>query len=171
MTPFRRILQLLKFERKEIGAIYFYAILSGLIQLSLPVGVQAIVGFVLGASMSTSLIILIALVVLGVMVAGLMQINQMKIIEKIQQQVFVRYAFEFADRIPKLDLKKADSFYITKEPLQITIGYPYCHHSNIIWPHLAFILSSCFYSLQFVVGVCIMAYPLLYRKQGFTNQH
>lgn len=42
-NPVSRIFRLVKLERKEISAIYFYAILNGLIQLSLPVGVQAIV--------------------------------------------------------------------------------------------------------------------------------
>ena len=111
-SPVTRILKLLKLERKEITAVYFYAILNGLIQLSLPLGVQAIVGFVLGASMRASLVVLIVLVVLGVLIAGIMQINQMKIIEKIQQKLFVRYSFAFAERIPKLDLKKTDNIYL-----------------------------------------------------------
>lgn len=50
-SPVARILKLVKMERKEISAVYYYAILNGLIQLSLPLGVQAIIGFVLGASM------------------------------------------------------------------------------------------------------------------------
>ena len=111
-SPVARILNLLKLERKEISAVYFYAILNGLIQLSLPLGVQAIVGFVLGASMRASLVVLIVLVVLGVFTAGIMQINQMKIIEKIQQKIFVRYSFAFAQHIPQLDLKKTDSVYL-----------------------------------------------------------
>lgn len=111
-SPVARILNLLQLERKEITAVYFYAILNGLIQLSLPVGVQAIIGYVLGASMRASLIVLITLVVLGVLIAGIMQINQMKIIEKIQQKLFVRYSFAFAQHIPNLDLKKNDSVYL-----------------------------------------------------------
>ncbi len=111
-SPFTRIVNLVKLERKEITAIYFYAILNGLIQLSLPLGVQAIIGFVLGASMRASLIVLITLVVLGVLIAGIMQINQMKIIEKIQQKIFVRYSFAFAEHIPKMDLKKNDNVYL-----------------------------------------------------------
>jgi ATP-binding cassette, subfamily B, bacterial len=110
--PVSRILNLVKLEQKEITAVYLYAILNGLIQLSLPLGVQAIIGYVLGASMRASLYVLIALVVLGVLVAGLMQVNQMKIIEKIQQKLFVRYSFAFAEHIPKLDLKKTDSIYL-----------------------------------------------------------
>lgn len=111
-SPVARILNLVKLERKEITAIYFYAILNGLIQLSLPLGVQAIIGFVLGASMRASLIVLITLVVLGVLIAGIMQVNQMKIIEKIQQKIFVRYSFAFAGHIPKMDLKKNDNVYL-----------------------------------------------------------
>ncbi|MEJ7829638.1 MAG: ATP-binding cassette domain-containing protein [Segetibacter sp.] len=111
-SPLTRILNLVKLERKEITAVYIYAILNGLIQLSLPLGVQAIIGFVLGASMRASLIVLITLVVLGVLSVGIMQVNQMKIIEKIQQKLFVRYAFAFAEHIPKLDLKKTDNIYL-----------------------------------------------------------
>jgi len=51
-------------------------------------------------------------VVVAVLVSGLMQINQMKIIEKIQQRIFVRYAFAYADTIPRLDLKRADGIYL-----------------------------------------------------------
>ncbi|MBL0270112.1 MAG: hypothetical protein IPP99_15990 [Chitinophagaceae bacterium] len=83
-----------------------------MIQLSLPVGVQAIIGYVLGASMRASLVVLIALVVLGVLVAGIMQINQMKIIEKIQQKLFVRYSLAFARHLPDLDLKRNDNVYL-----------------------------------------------------------
>ena len=111
-SPLRRIAQLVREEKSEISSIYFYAILSGLIQLSLPLGIQAIIGFVLGGAMSTSLIILITLVVAGVLVNGMLQMNQMKIIERIQQKIFVRYSFAFTTHIPKLDLQKIDSYYL-----------------------------------------------------------
>lgn len=112
ISPIARIFNLVKLEHKEITAIYFFAILSGLIQLSLPLGVQAIIGFVMGGAMSTSLIILIVLVILGVLFTGLMQISQMRLNEKVQQKIFVRYSFAFAERLPKLDLKKTDSYYL-----------------------------------------------------------
>ena len=112
ISPVARIYNLVKLERREISAIYFFAILSGIIQLSLPLGVQAIIGFVMGGAMSTSLIILISLVISGVLFTGLTQISQMRLNEKIQQKIFVRYSFAFAERLPKLDLKKTDSFYL-----------------------------------------------------------
>lgn len=99
-------------EKSEITAIYFFAMLSGLIQLSLPVGIQSIIGFVLAGTLSASLTVMIAVLILAVLVTGIIQVNQMKVIEKIQQRIFVRFSFAFADRIPKLDLKKVDGFYL-----------------------------------------------------------
>jgi ATP-binding cassette, subfamily B, bacterial len=112
ISPLARVWNLVREEQTDISSVYFYAALNGFIQLSLPVGIQAIIGFVLGGVMSTSLVLLITLVVLGVLAAGLMQANQMKVIEKIQQKIFVRYAFAFAERIPRLDLKKVNAFYL-----------------------------------------------------------
>ncbi len=114
-TIFSDLNQLLKLERKEISAIYFYAISSGLIQLSLPLGIQSIIGFVLGATMVASVYLLISLIVLGVLLVGLLQINQMKIIEKVQQKIFVRFAIDFAEKIPNLDLKEIDSYYLPEK--------------------------------------------------------
>jgi ABC-type bacteriocin/lantibiotic exporter with double-glycine peptidase domain len=111
-NPLARIARLVQEEKSEISSVYFYAILSSLIQLSLPLGIQAIIGFILGGAMSTSLVILIFLVVLGVLINGLLQMNQMKIIERIQQKIFVRYSFAFTSHIPRLDLQKIDSFYL-----------------------------------------------------------
>lgn len=115
VTPLQRLWRLIKLEKPEIVSIYFYAILSGLIQLSVPVGIQAIIGFVLGASMVTSIYVLIFLVVLGVAAVGILQINQMKIIEKIQQKIFTRNAFQFADIIPRFDLLKTDTYYLPEK--------------------------------------------------------
>lgn len=113
--PLRRLWDLILLEKQEISSIYFYAILGGLVQLSLPLGVEAIVGFVLGATMVTSILCAITLVVLGVLAVGLLQINQMKMIEKIQQKIFVRNAFEFAECIPRFDLLKVDNYYLPEK--------------------------------------------------------
>ena len=111
-TPIRRIYDLLVYEKEEIWAIYFYAILDGIVALSLPLGIQAIISFVIGGSVSVSLVLLITLVVTGVFIAGLLQVNQRKLIEKIQQKLFVRYAFLYANTIPKLDLRATHNYYL-----------------------------------------------------------
>lgn len=114
-SPIHKLWQLLIEEKREITAIYFYAILGGLLQLSVPIGVQSIIGFVLGANMVTSIYVLIFVIVLAVLLVGKLQINQMKIIEKIQQKIFTRYAFTFSEVIPRIDLKKANTYYLPEK--------------------------------------------------------
>ena len=112
VRPVTRMWSLVREEKADITAIYFYTIFNGLIQLSLPLGIQAIIGFVLAGTLSASLVVLISLMVFGVLLVGLLQIAQMKFIERIRQKLFVRYAHAFADRIPRLDLKDADATYL-----------------------------------------------------------
>jgi ATP-binding cassette subfamily B protein len=112
INPASRLWNLLRDELSDIFSIYFFAMMGGLVQLSIPVGVQSIIGFVLAGTLSASLVVLVTVIVAGVFFTGIMQINQMKVIESIQQKIFLKYAYAFADRIPKLDLKKIDGFYL-----------------------------------------------------------
>ena len=107
-----KLLDVLRFQKAEITSIYFFAVFTGLVQLSLPVGIQSIISFVLGGSISTSLVLLIIFVILGVLAAGLLQVAQMKIIERIQQQLFVRYSFLYADTLPKLSMDEVNGYYL-----------------------------------------------------------
>lgn len=114
-SSFKRISELVVSNKKEVVSIYLFSMLSGLVNLSLPLGVQTIIGLVLGATMVTSIYVLITLVVLGVFIVGVLQVNQMKIIERVQQKLFTEYAFEFANRLPKFDLKKTDHYFIPEK--------------------------------------------------------
>ena len=111
-NPISRVLMLLSLEKKEISQIYFYAILYGIIMLSIPVGIQALISFAQANAVSASVVLLVVLIVVSVFVSGVLQVNQIKIIEKIQQKIFVRYAFSFADRIPKINLSAVDDQYL-----------------------------------------------------------
>jgi ATP-binding cassette subfamily B protein len=112
----KRFFSVIRIEKKEVSAIYFYAIFSGLIQLSLPLGIQAIINFSQVASGRTelpvSMWLLIFLVVGGVFVVGIVQVNQMKVVEKIQQRIFTRYAFEFTYKIPRFKIKDVDDYHL-----------------------------------------------------------
>jgi ABC-type bacteriocin/lantibiotic exporter with double-glycine peptidase domain len=111
-----KLFRLLRLDGKEITALYLLSILSGLIQLSLPLGIQAIINFAIVATgrnqLPASMWVLILLVVLGVLFTGMLKINQMKIVEKIQQKIFTRFSFEFSYRIPKLNVKSIDQFHL-----------------------------------------------------------
>ena len=111
-----KLFRLLRLDGKEITALYLLSILSGLIQLSLPLGIQAIINFAIVATgrnqLPASMWVLILLVVLGVLFTGMLKINQMKIVEKIQQKIFTRFSFEFSYRIPKLNVIAIDQYHL-----------------------------------------------------------
>lgn len=99
-------------EKKDVAAIYIYAILSGLVQLSIPLGIQAIVSFVLGATMVTSLYLLIGFIVLGTLLMGFFRLKVMQIIEKIQQKIFFEYSIAFAEKIPKINMSSTKKYFL-----------------------------------------------------------
>jgi ABC-type bacteriocin/lantibiotic exporter with double-glycine peptidase domain len=107
-----RTLDVIRLKKAEIYSIYFFASMYGVIQLSIPLGIQMIVNFIQAYTFSTSLWVLIGLVLVGVLFSGALQITQMRIIERINQKIFSRYALEFAYRIPKLDVKGVDDYYL-----------------------------------------------------------
>ena len=102
LTPLKRLFGMLRKERKDIINIYIYAIVVGIISLSLPLGIQAIIGLVSGGLAFSSVYVLIAVVIMGVIVSGVMQIYQLTLVEVLQRRVFTKAAFEFTYRIPRV---------------------------------------------------------------------
>ncbi len=103
LSPLQRLTRLLRNERKDIGYIYFYAVVVGLISLILPLGVQAIFSLVSSGSIFSSVYVLMGLVVLGLIGSGIMQIIQVTLVETLQMRIFAKAAFEFTYRVPRLN--------------------------------------------------------------------
>ena len=111
ITPFARLLNLLKSERREISQIYFFAILIGLINLVVPLGIQAIIGLISGGLLINSVVVLITMVVLATILAGWLQVLQLSTVEVLQQRVFTKAALEFCFRIPKIKMESISKHY------------------------------------------------------------
>ncbi len=106
LSPARRFWLLLKPDKLEIRNLYIYAVIIGLLNLVLPVGIQSIINLIQGGTVSASWIVLIILVAGAIALSGIMQINQLRITENLQQKIFTRAAFEFTYRIPKIRLEQ-----------------------------------------------------------------
>lgn len=111
LTAIKRFWNLLSLYRKEIYLIYLYAVLNGLVNLSLPLGIQAIINLIQGAQISTSWTILVIFVLIGIFITGIFQVLQLRIVENIQQDIFARASFDFAVRIPKIKLLNLDKIH------------------------------------------------------------
>jgi ABC-type bacteriocin/lantibiotic exporter with double-glycine peptidase domain len=101
-TTLQRLLRLLATERRDIGYVYLYAIVTGLLGLSLPLGIQAVFNLVSGGLVFSSVYVLIGLVIVGVLIAGALLVTQMTLVEVLQQRIFAKAAFEFTYRLPRI---------------------------------------------------------------------
>lgn len=112
LTAIQRFFRLIKGDRKEIYYIYLYAIFAGIINLTLPLGVQAILSFIQGGAISSSWWLLIIVVTIGTLMAGLLTIMQMTVSETLQRRIFTRVSFDFAERIPNLHTEAVRNEYV-----------------------------------------------------------
>ncbi|MEL7160569.1 MAG: ABC transporter transmembrane domain-containing protein, partial [Bacteroidota bacterium] len=111
LTPLRRFFRLLQPDRKEIGYIYLYAVLVGLIALVGPLGVQAIIDLIAGGEFNASLVVLVIVVSSATVFLGVLKVMQYIVAETLQRRVFARAAFEFAYRLPRIKLQALREHY------------------------------------------------------------
>ncbi|MCI4671256.1 MAG: ATP-binding cassette domain-containing protein [Bacteroidia bacterium] len=102
--PVRRFFSLLSLDKREISHIYLYSIFGGIIYLSLPLGIQAVISLALANQISSSWVILVAVVTIGTILLGVLQMLQLALTESIQQKIFVRSSMEFAYRLPRIKM-------------------------------------------------------------------
>lgn len=164
-TPWQRLVGLLQLERKDILQIFYYAIFAGVVALSLPLGIQAIINLIQGAQISTSWIILVILVTIGVAFSGGLQLMQLRIIETIQQRIFTRSSFELAYRFPKIKMAELRNYYppelanrffdtltIQKSLSKILIDVP----TAVLQILFALILLSFYHPFFIIFGILLM---------------
>jgi len=111
LTSWQRLIGMLKLDKRDVLQTFYYAVFAGFVNLSLPLGIQAIINLIQGAQISTSWVILVILVTGGVAFAGLLQLMQIRIIENLQQKIFTRASFEFTYRFPKIRMSELRNYY------------------------------------------------------------
>lgn len=110
-SPLKRLISLLQMDKRDISQVFFYAIFAGLVSLSLPLGIQAIINLIQSGRVSVSWIVLVVIVIIGVALVGILSIMQLRITENLQQKIFVRSSFEFGYRLPKIKFEELYNQY------------------------------------------------------------
>ncbi len=177
LTAWQRLLGLLQLDKKDILQIFYYAIFAGVVNLSLPLGIQAIINLIQGAQVSTSWIILVILVTLGVAFAGLLQLTQIRIIENVQQKIFTRSSFEFAYRFPKIKMSELRNYYppelanrffdtltVQKSLSKILVDFP----AALLQIIFGLLLLSLYHPFFIIYGILLIL--LIYVVFKFTAQ-
>ncbi|WP_298952505.1 ATP-binding cassette domain-containing protein [uncultured Nonlabens sp.] len=171
LTAWQRLIRMLEVDKKDIRQIFYYAIFAGVVGLSLPLGIQAIINLIQGAQISTSWILLVILVTAGVAFGGVLQIMQIRITENIQQKIFTRSSFDFAFRFPKIKMSELrgtyppelanrffDTLTIQKSLSKLLVDYP----TALLQIMLGLLLLSFYHPFFIVYGVLlvVLAYIL-----------
>lgn len=115
ITPLKRFFNLLKIEKKDIIYIYTFAILIGLIGLSLPLGVQAIISMISGGMVISSVYVIVGLIISGIIISGFIQILQMSLIEILQQRIFTRLSFELTSKLVRVKFEETLKHYMPEQ--------------------------------------------------------
>lgn len=102
ITPWQRLVRILHYERTTINYIFVYAILIGLIGLTLPLGTTAVFNLLSNGAMYSSTYILIAVVLIGIVIGGSLLIGQLTLVEFLEQKIFTKASMEFAFRLPRI---------------------------------------------------------------------
>ncbi len=110
ISPIQRFIKLLNLDRETVININIYAILNGIITLSLPLGIQAIINFITGGQFATTWYVLVIIVIFGILISGILQILQLSLAEDLQQKIFANSALEFTYRIPRLKREEIERF-------------------------------------------------------------
>lgn len=104
-SPLRRFTALLAPERREVGTILLYGAMIGVLGLAVPLGVQAIIGLVSGGLLLQPVLLLIGFVVIATLGAGLLQVAQLAVVERVQQRIFARVALDSAHRVSRANIE------------------------------------------------------------------
>ncbi|MBC8086599.1 MAG: ATP-binding cassette domain-containing protein [Phycisphaerae bacterium] len=104
-SPLRRLASLLSPERRDISTILLYGAIVGVLGLAVPLGVQAIIGLVSGGLLLQPVLLLIGFVVIATLGAGLLQVAQLAVVERVQQRIFARISLESAHRVSRANVE------------------------------------------------------------------
>ncbi|AUP78604.1 peptidase domain-containing ABC transporter [Flavivirga eckloniae] len=175
MSPWQRFIGLLQLDKRDIRQIFYYAIFAGVVALSLPLGIQAIINLIQGAQISSSWVVLVVLVTLGVAFQGGLQLMQIRILESIQQKIFTRSSFEFVYRFPKIKVSELSNYYppeianrffdtltVQKGLSKLLIDFP----AAVLQILLGIMLLSFYHAFFIIYGILLLA--LIYIVFRFT---
>ncbi len=176
MHPIQRFFKLLELDKKDITYIYIYAVFSGLIALTLPLGVQAIIGLIAGGNISSSWVLLIVVVTVGTALTGILKVMQLTVTETIQQRIFTRSAFDIAYRLPKIKFEAVYREYAPElvnrffDTLTLQKGIPKIlmdFSTGVLQIFFGLLLLSFYHPLFIAFGLILLVFvALIFRLTG-----
>ncbi|MBL8603542.1 MAG: ABC transporter ATP-binding protein [Myxococcales bacterium] len=173
--PVERLRALLRDERPELGSLLVYGASVGLVSLTIPVAVAALVNTITFGTVLQPIVVLAVLVLVGLGFEGTLELLHLIVVERIQRRVFVRTSVDLAHRLPRV---RPDGFHGHYGPelvnrffdvatVQKTVATLFLDGLGIILQTVIGLLLLAFYhpillafDLVLVLGILVVLFPL-----------
>jgi len=110
---FHHTMELIRAERGGLGVAVVYSIATGLLSLTLPVAVQALVNTVAFGALLQPMVVLTLMVAVALLASAVLTVLRSVVLERVQERVFVRQASEVLDSLLRY---RADALDRTDAP-------------------------------------------------------
>jgi putative ABC transport system ATP-binding protein len=110
-APLTYLQRFLSHYRADVWTVIVYAAFVGLLTLVTPVAVQSVVNTVAFGTVLQPLVVLVALLFFGLLLAGVLRALKAWVVEVLQRRIFVDALSELAERLPRTDWELARERY------------------------------------------------------------
>lgn len=151
-SPYERLRALVRLERGELGAIVVYGALVGLTTLAVPVAAQALVTSVAMGTLRQPVAALTVLLMVVLGFSAALRVAQVKLVELLQERLFVRSALELAWKLPRTT---PDAFGGCHGPEQVN---RFLDTVGVQKAVAGLLLDGLAIALQLVVGLALLGF-------------
>lgn len=181
-SPLRRVWELLRLERDDLWIVFIYAVVIGLFSLATPIAVQALVTTVAFGTLLQPIVVLSLMLVVALGFQKTLEALQLRVVETLEQRIFVRAATDLAWRLPRVKREEAgeafgpetvnrffDTFNVQKAAnTLLTSGIATALQIAIGMVVLAF-YHPALLAFDLVLGLLLLAVVLLPLKPGIST--
>lgn len=156
-TPWQRLTDLLKEDRRDLLVLLVYVLLNGLLMLAVPLAAQALVNTIAAGVFLQPLVVLSLLLLGALLFVGCIRLLKLTLIEILQQRIFVRIAMHLAYRLPRISSSAVQGKYLPE------LANRFFDVMTIQKTWSKILLDGPSAALQILVGLTLLAFysPLL----------
>lgn len=111
MSPLERMINLLKLDARDIWIIALFGLVAGVLSLASPLAVESLVNVVSWGVYLQPLLVLAAMLLACLGIAGVLNVLQTVVVEVIQRRQLVRIVGDLAHRFPRADQSSLHGAY------------------------------------------------------------
>ncbi len=111
IKPLERLSALMRMERPDIGAVFVFSVIVGILALASPIAVEALVNTVAFGRYLQPIIVLSLILLTFLGFGAAIRALNTYIVEIIQRRLFVRVVEDLAYRLPRVEQEAIDGYY------------------------------------------------------------